>query len=84
MYSDVSCPSRLLYSIYTDREVQCNTTNNYTQSIPPTDGPFGFYDELISFATCVSSFRNDDGTHLMLCIFYHCAPLTIYNVLVFF
>jgi hypothetical protein len=46
--------------------------------------PFGFYDELISFATCVSSFRNDDGTHLMLCIFYHCAPLTIYNVLVFF
>jgi hypothetical protein len=25
--------SRLLYSIYTGREAQCNTTNNYTQSI---------------------------------------------------
>jgi hypothetical protein len=37
MYPEVSCPSRLLYSIYTGREAQCNTTNNYTQSIPPTE-----------------------------------------------
>jgi hypothetical protein len=28
MYPEVSCPSRLLYSIYTGREAQCNTTNN--------------------------------------------------------
>jgi hypothetical protein len=33
MYPEVSCPSRLLYSIYTDREAQCNTTNNHTQYI---------------------------------------------------
>jgi hypothetical protein len=32
MYPEVPCPSRLLYSIYTGREAQCNTTNNYTQS----------------------------------------------------
>jgi hypothetical protein len=31
MYSDVSCPSRLLYSIC--REAQYNTTNNHTQYI---------------------------------------------------
>jgi hypothetical protein len=30
-------PLRLLYSIYTGREAQYNTTNNYTQSIPPID-----------------------------------------------
>jgi hypothetical protein len=36
MYPEVSCPSRLLYSIYTGRETQCNKTNNYTQSILPT------------------------------------------------
>jgi hypothetical protein len=36
MYPDVSCLSRLLYSIYTSREVQCNTFHNYTQSILPT------------------------------------------------
>jgi hypothetical protein len=36
MYLEVSCLLRLLYSIYTDREAQCNTTNNYTQSIFPT------------------------------------------------
>jgi hypothetical protein len=36
MYLEVSCPSRLLYSIYTGREAQCNTNNNYTQSILPT------------------------------------------------
>jgi hypothetical protein len=28
MYLEVSCPSRLLYSIYTGREAQYNTTNN--------------------------------------------------------
>jgi hypothetical protein len=28
MYPEVACPSRLLYSIYTGREAQCNTTNN--------------------------------------------------------
>jgi hypothetical protein len=33
MYPEVPCPSRLLYSIYTGREAQCNTTNNHTQSI---------------------------------------------------
>jgi hypothetical protein len=32
MYPEVSCPSKLLYSIYTGREAQYNTTNNYTQS----------------------------------------------------
>jgi hypothetical protein len=32
MYPEVLCPSRLLYSIYIGREVQCNTINNYTQS----------------------------------------------------
>jgi hypothetical protein len=26
-------PSKLLYSIYTTRKIQCNTTNNYTKSI---------------------------------------------------
>jgi hypothetical protein len=36
MYSEVLYSSRLLYSIYTGREAQCNTTNNYTQSILPT------------------------------------------------
>jgi hypothetical protein len=36
MYPKVSCPSRLFYFIYTGREAQCNTTNNYTQSILPT------------------------------------------------
>jgi hypothetical protein len=38
MYPEVSCPSRLLYSIYTGREAQCNTTNNYTQYIILTVG----------------------------------------------
>jgi hypothetical protein len=28
MYPEVACPSRLLYSIYTSREPQCNITNN--------------------------------------------------------
>jgi hypothetical protein len=28
MYPEVPFPSRLLYSIYTGREAQCNTTNN--------------------------------------------------------
>jgi hypothetical protein len=36
MYPEVSCPSILLYSIYTGQEAQCNITNNYTQSILPT------------------------------------------------
>jgi predicted PurR-regulated permease PerM len=36
MYSNVPYPSRLLYSIYTGREAQYNTINNYTQSILPT------------------------------------------------
>jgi hypothetical protein len=36
MYPEEPYPSRLLYSIYTGREAQCNITNNYTQSIPPT------------------------------------------------
>jgi hypothetical protein len=31
MYLKVSCPSRLLYFIYTDREIQYNTNNNYTR-----------------------------------------------------
>jgi hypothetical protein len=33
MYPEVSCLSRLLYSIYTDRDAQYNTTNNHTQYI---------------------------------------------------
>jgi hypothetical protein len=37
MYPDVACSSRLLYSIYTDREAQCNITNNHTQSILLTE-----------------------------------------------
>jgi hypothetical protein len=36
MYPEVPCPLRLLYSIYTGQEEQCNTTNNYIQSILPT------------------------------------------------
>jgi hypothetical protein len=36
MYPDVPYPSRLLYSIYTGRTAQCNTTNNHIQSILPT------------------------------------------------
>jgi hypothetical protein len=36
MYREVPGFSRLLYSICTGREAQCNTTNNYTQSILPT------------------------------------------------
>jgi hypothetical protein len=42
MYPEVLCPSRLLYSIYTDRETQCNITNNYTQSILPIWYPIRF------------------------------------------
>jgi hypothetical protein len=42
MYRKVPCPSRLLYSIYTGREAQCNTTNNYTQSVLPTWYPIRF------------------------------------------
>jgi chaperonin GroEL len=39
----VSCSSRLLYSIYTDREAQCNTTNkSYSQSIS-SDNRFKFF-----------------------------------------
>jgi hypothetical protein len=37
MYPEVAYPSRLLYSIYTGREAQCNTTNNHTQYIILTD-----------------------------------------------
>jgi hypothetical protein len=33
MYPEVPCPSRLLHSIYTGQEAQCNTTNNHTQYI---------------------------------------------------
>jgi hypothetical protein len=36
MYLEVLCPSRLLYSIYTGREAQCNTSHNYRQYILPT------------------------------------------------
>jgi hypothetical protein len=35
MNPEVSCHSRLLYSIYTGQQAQCNITNNYTQSILP-------------------------------------------------
>jgi hypothetical protein len=33
MYPELFYPSKLMYSIYTGREVQCNATNIYTQSI---------------------------------------------------
>jgi hypothetical protein len=60
MYPEVPCPSRLLYSIYTGREAQCNTTNSYTQSIPPT-----WYDEyLICILSCGQQKPNDSAGHL--------------------
>jgi hypothetical protein len=53
MYPELFCPSKLLYSIYTSWDVQCNISPNYMQSIlttesiqfKPTKGTFAFWRE---------------------------------------